>query len=468
MTGGTLFRLYPQYAAGYTEPECVAVSSPRGSLGAGPEDAAMYAIDPVHKAAPYEPFTTMPPYPGPCRAPAVPDRDGNFDQIAVEDPAFLAAHLFGCARRVLDVWEAYLGRRIVWWHAPALPRLELVAMVDWANAQSGPGFLETGLKASASGEPSPFCLNFDIVAHEIGHAILFSEVGVPAPPAIGRDFLAFHESVSDLVALVSALHFDSVVDRLLAQTDGNLYVLNLVSRIGETSDLDEIRIADNVVVMADVAVLWLGADGAWHDPTGKGRNAHHYAQPLTGAIFDTLVDLYQEGLVARGAVEPGLDVRQWTPEEAQASLAWVHGASARALERFGQAFREALQDARDCLGSALADMMTNLDADTVSFGRVAALLLEGLDRRGVPDLDALVENFLFRGIDPRACWSAPSMPSDAGWTRLPYSERHRRVAAAQRGNACCAAGRQPDDYALAGRLMPHAHRTRPGRHGPAL
>ena len=80
------------------------------------------------------------------------------------------------------------------------------------------------------GRPQPFCLNYDIMAHETGHSILFSQIGVPAPDQISVPFLAFHGSFADLVALIGVLHFGSVQTRLLEQTGGNLYVLNLVNR----------------------------------------------------------------------------------------------------------------------------------------------------------------------------------------------------------------------------------------------
>lgn len=468
--GGTRFLLYPQYASGYAEPELVTVSSPAGSLGPGPADRRMGAVLPVDKPAPYEPPLFMPPWRGPVLPPALPGPGGHFDTVPQDAPQFLAAHLFGCARFVLDVWEGYLGGEVEWWHAASRPRLELVPMLDWDNAHSGPGFIETGLRPNRFGRPQPFALNFDVVAHELGHAILFSEIGVPRPEAITPAYLALHESFSDLVALIAALHFDSVVDRLLGQTDGNLYVLNSVSRIGEISDLEEIRIADNAVRMEDVAGLRLGPDGTWVDPTGAGRNAHHLAQPLTGAIWDTLVELFQDGLAERGVIPPDLDTRGWDPREVQASLAHLQGASARALAAFGGAFRASLAEARDLVGACLAQAMRTTAPEGVSFGAVAARFIEAMLARGQGrNLEALLDDFDWRGIDARPALRAREGAAAAAaeerrrWARLPYGERARRVAAA-RGAArrrdaahcgCDAAGA----FFLARRMMPHAHRV---------
>src|SRR5205823_1603059 len=130
-----------------------------------------------------------------------------------------------------------------------------------------------------------------------------------------------------------ALHFPSVMHRLLQQTDGNLYVLNLINRMGEYSDKEQVRLASNTATMADVAGLRLGPNGQWIDPLGLDRNAHALAEPLTGAIFDILVEIYQDGLVARGLISPDADARGWTRQEVADSLRMVRHESARAFAR---------------------------------------------------------------------------------------------------------------------------------------
>ncbi len=158
---------------------------------------------------------------------------------------------------------------------------------------------------------------------------------------------------------------------MLAQTDGNLYVLNLVSRIGPLSDLDQIRIADNEAVMADYANLRLNPDGTWFDPTGEGRNAHHLAQPLTGAIFDILVDLYQDGLVMRGALPPHADARGWTRAEAEASFAELHNLASRNFVRFA-GVPGIPRRRRQVVGQCMAEVVETLPPTDLDFDRVAA------------------------------------------------------------------------------------------------
>ena len=74
----------------------------------------------------------------------MPDAAGHFDHIPLDTPQFLAAHLYGIVRHTLDIWQHYLQRRIDWWDAAEFPRTELIPLLDWPNAQSGPGFMEPG------------------------------------------------------------------------------------------------------------------------------------------------------------------------------------------------------------------------------------------------------------------------------------------------------------------------------------
>lgn len=457
-TGGTRFRLFPNYAEGFAEPEVVEVSLPPGMVLAGPADPWMYTVNPIDKPQPYDPPSYEPPYRGPVRTPATPGPDGNFDHIPVESEQFMAAHLYGTARWTLDIWEHYLHRRVTWWDAELHPELELVTMVQWANAQSGPGFLETGRQINRHGRPAPYCLNYDVIAHEIGHAILFSQVGVPTPEQISVAFLAFHESFSDLVALIGALHFDAVCTRLLEQTDGNLYALNLINRIGETSDTEQIRLADNMVVMDDVADIALAPDGTWIDPSGLKRNQHAVAEPLTGAIFDVLVDIYQEGLVSRGLIAPSSDPRGWTRADVETSMDRIRFESAAAMAQFTRGFYGALNTARHVVGRCMAHVMLTVYPQTLNYGIVAARFLEAATRLGMaPILTDLLDDFLWRGIDPRPYLTITVPP---GVRRRGEPRGRLDVRERANPNAHCP-GCNLRGLWGARRLMPHAHRILP-------
>ena len=183
--------------APFGEPETVWVSSPAGSVESGPADDRMYAIDPVGKSSSYGKMENRrggsqvlpPPWPGQIYPPAQPDADGHFDHIPVESPEFEIAHLFGAVRWTLDIWEEYFGHQIEWHFERHLDRLELVIQRNLEeNAFMGYGFLEVGYHRAKDGEIEPFSLNFDVIAHEVGHCIVYAMIGTPKPGAADAEY----------------------------------------------------------------------------------------------------------------------------------------------------------------------------------------------------------------------------------------------------------------------------------------
>ena len=233
-----------------------------------------------------------------------------------------------------------------------------------------------GRQETASGGIAPFCLDYDVLAHETGHGDPVLADGVPPPGGVAREFLAFHESFADLIAVVGTMEFRSITNHLLNETEGNLYVLNVVNRIGAISRTEQIRIASNTAVMADVADLQMAPDGSWIDPTGQNRNQHAIAEPLTGAIFDILVGFYQDHLVHQGLIPPEADARGWTRAEVEQAMDAVHKESARAFAQFAIGFRTALDRARDLVGHCMAHVMLTVRPEALTFSIVAARFLE--------------------------------------------------------------------------------------------
>lgn len=369
---GTRFRLFAQapFEAPFLEPETVWVSSPPGTLMPGPADDRMYVVDPIGKSAAYgrantaggSPIYLMPPWRGPAAPPAMPDKSGHFDHIPLGTPQFEAAHLFGAVRRTLDLWENYFGHPLHWHFFGNFNRLELVIqrnLVD--NAYMGYGFLEVGVHPMENGNTAPLTLNFDVIAHEVGHFIVFAAVGVPDVESASAEYYGFHESAADLTALIAALGFDSVIDDLLATTHGNLYALNAANRIAELSNSRQIRLAANAASMADFV------DG-WSDE-------HDLAQPLTGAIFDTFVDIFHEELVARGLITAHVEDLSDRLEHRPDYHAIIQPLFDKAYLADPTSFRAALIDARDTVGIYLAETWRRLPSQSLSYADIGETLL---------------------------------------------------------------------------------------------
>ena len=390
---GTKFKLFAQSPtlADFSKPETVWVSSPRGSLRSGPADRRMYVVDAVDKKH-YE-GGSLPPYRGASNAAAEPGPEGHFDHIAEDQPAFRAAHCFGVVRRVLDIWEDYLGAKVPWHFEPYLRRLEIIPWVDWKNAQFGWGYLEAGYGLDDEKQKQPFSLNFDVLAHETGHSLVFSIVGFPDPRFLTTEYRGFHESASDLVALVSALHFESFLDHVLAKTGGNLYRENELNRIGELSRTRQIRVACNDLKMSQVP------DRRRPIADLTSKEIHSLGQPLTGALFDIMVEVFQRKLVAYGAIDKDLAARAGHNMADRQENQAVAAAFAEAYGDAPHSFRDALVEARDWLGRRLVLAWRDLAPDKLTFAKVAqAFLTADRGLSGARHQKLIVDCFHWREI----------------------------------------------------------------------
>lgn len=380
---GTRFLVYPQppFVPGYERPELVWLPIAPGQILAGPASNRAYVRDPLLAKEPYQaPY--LPPFWGPCHSPAEPGPDGHFDHLSPGSRTFMAAHAFACVHRILDICDSYEGHSWPWFFEPNFERLEIIPCLPWDNAQSGFGFLELGQDQSSEAL-FPFALNFDVIAHEVGHLVLFRALGLPrvAPPS--ADFLAYHEAVSDFISLIGLLHFDTGLDRILRRTRGNLLVMNELDRFAEMSDEGQVRRFSNSLRMRDV-----------------GDEVHDRSKPFAGALFDTLIEIYQVILLERGLTD--LDPRDFTHLRMQLS----EGELVRQLhiteKDYGlhhYAVKSALAEARDILGQALVQSWRYMDADSLSFGEAKEALIAAAETgRGSRYTDRIADNFAWRGI----------------------------------------------------------------------
>ena len=211
------------------------------------------------------------------------------------------------------------------------------------------------------GSVADYALNFDVIAHEIGHLIIYALLGVPKGSAQQKDYFRFQESAADVTALIAVLHFDSMVDQLLEDTHGNLYALNELNRFAELSTTDQIRIACNSVKLSRFERGW--------------TKEHALSEPLTGAIFDILVDIFQEKLVERGLIGRDLADMSDRIREHPEHESMLQGAFTAAYAAEAEAFREVLLETRDYLGILLAETWKRLSAQYLSYDDVGKVML---------------------------------------------------------------------------------------------
>jgi hypothetical protein len=392
---GTRFRIFPQPrfllksdGSGplFPEPEEVIISVPPAAMQPGPADDRMFVVDAVSKL-PYNQLF-RPPYRGESRPAVKSGPDGHFTHLDPNSREFSAATMYATVRRVLDTWQDYFGHLLQWHFESDFARMELIPLIEWDNAQSGYGFLEFGFGRTPSGtidHTRPYCENFDVLAHELGHSIIFSEVGIPSSPTDDAiDYFGMHESSGDLVAIIGSLHFNSVVDHLLGTTKGNLLTINGLDRVGELSDSREIRVAFNARRMSDV-----------------GNEPHQRSLPLTGAIFDTMVEVFQQDLVDKGLISDDLRVRSTQLPGSAQDLAQIQADFEAAYAGNEAAFKDALLQARDYLGRLLAVTWGNLSPDFLTYHDVLRGLMRA-DREltGAANQPIIRDCFAWREIAP--------------------------------------------------------------------
>jgi len=345
----TKFRIFlqPPYVPGFEQPVPVEIDTGNEPVKPGPADALLYVLDAVNKPAyraqaphEYQPHRGRPWTGNVNRIVARPNGNGHFDHLAPDDPAFPAASVYATARLVLNFWnrifrEAGVNEHVKWHHDPKKLEdkgngeepllahlLQLVPRSASAGARAGYGYVELGsdnpghrYQEKDTGVPrigyqrGEMWQNFDVIAHEVGHAILFTRVGFPKS-AKGQtewfkieepEFLAFHESMADLMAILSLLGVKEARKFVLARRDG----VDLVAGVGELQNLGNtgflpIRSARNQKK---------------HRENGeklKNEEAHQNSMPLTGAIFETLSAVYAKENPtignADGALEKARDV----------------------------------------------------------------------------------------------------------------------------------------------------------------
>ena len=126
---------------------------------------------------------------------------------------------------------------------------------------------------------------------------------------------------------------------------------------------------------------------------------HDLSEPLTGALFDILVDIFQERLVERGAISRAIadlsdDVREHPEYEP-----FIQAAFDKAYAMEQDVFQQALAETRDYLGVALAETWKGLSGQFLSYDDVARVLL-AVDRAlsGGRYREEILESFDWREI----------------------------------------------------------------------
>ena len=169
--------------------------------------------------------------------------------------------------------------------------------------------------------------------------------------------------------LVILYHFDTMVDKLLEKTRGNLFSFNTLGKLAELSNTEQIRLAFNNKKMSDVI---------------ETKDPHDLSEPLTGAFFDILVEVYQLYLIEDGLISEDLAMRSLNDENQYDPNDPVQ---IEIQEEFNSAyigneikFKEKLLDARDYLGKLLSKLWKNITPNDFSYSNVLEKIIQNENR----------------------------------------------------------------------------------------
>lgn len=209
----------------------------------------------------------------------------------VENPKeFDAVHTFTVVRQVLTMYRRALVRNKVeidlkWQWGPdpisVYPRAGEDANAYYSRDEKALRFFYF---PSSDGEGSPIiytCRSFDIVAHEVGHAVLDAlRPGYWASwhPQTG----GLHESFGDITAILTMLAQMDQCEAIIAESKGDLHAKSFFpalaeqfgNALGRTMGL---RNADNDLTLAEVS-----------------NEVHDISKVFTGAFYDILADIYSD------------------------------------------------------------------------------------------------------------------------------------------------------------------------------
>lgn len=166
-----------------------------------------------------------------------PDADGNY----IFEPGtkeFQQVQSFVSANLPLNMYEKSLGRKIPWAFDGALavhPHAGSGFNAFYARQMHSVNYFDG--KDTVTGKDIHGSESMEVTSHEVGHAVLDAMKpglmawwgGVEAP--------AFHEAFGDMTGILTALHQDSVLDKVVAETGGDLRKPNCVARLGEEMSL---------------------------------------------------------------------------------------------------------------------------------------------------------------------------------------------------------------------------------------
>ena len=168
------------------------------------------------------------------------------DKELLDNPQYHSLNVYVITMSILARFESALGRRVEW--AFEDPQLK-IAPHAFADANAYYSKDNQALLFGYIPERKPIftCLSFDIVAHETSHALVDALRPNYMRPS-SADPIAFHEGFADIVALLSVLSQQSIIEHALTvQRDKGRGTPSLRARLIPEENLTEEALKDSIL-----------------------------------------------------------------------------------------------------------------------------------------------------------------------------------------------------------------------------
>ncbi len=220
---------------------------------------------------------------------AYPDQDNNFLFDPQQNPKeFDAVHTFTIVKQVITMYRRALRRygrtkelNWQWTNEPinVYPQAGVQPNAYYSRSERALKFFYFHPDNLDSQPPIYTCRSFDIVSHEVGHAILDSfkpNFFHSWHPQTG----GIHESFADLTAIFTMLDQMDMCEAIIAESKANLHAKTffpaLAEEFGEALGRPfGLRNADNDLKLSEVS-----------------HEVHDISRVFTGAVYDILADLF--------------------------------------------------------------------------------------------------------------------------------------------------------------------------------
>jgi hypothetical protein len=199
-----------------------------------------------------------------------------------DNPQFHQVNVFAVAAHTLRSIEKPLGSEITWRNGGPLVIRPHAFKRENAYYSSNYPSLNFGYFDSLFRPETVWtCLSHDIIAHELGHAILdsFRPLFLYTEEI---DTHALHEAFGDLVALFSALEHPALVDRLYKESGGDMRHPTLISGLAEEFGIG--------MKGSGTPYLRSGLEGPHYDPC-EPKEEHARSKIWTAAIYEILSEV---------------------------------------------------------------------------------------------------------------------------------------------------------------------------------